>query len=563
MKRAFFLRLTITIFALCIACCFAGCDEKKNAEHNSPTKAPYVETKGEHYEENMLQFGDFIKELYPYECIYQYHQCANKELAVEKAVTLKKKLLFAINNDFYLESNEKELIKKNAEDYLTMQYHSLGLNCEETNQAITKELFGISFDEYTELRLCEALVEKSQNEIKGKYLSQQSILAEAEQFYKENQSIYDFVLLRYISFKLNTGGSSSSNQSITKQAESLCNKLKTIEDMLNIIGGENDKQSHGTSNGQVTLYLNETDSLFFEFAQSASASDNPVNSKAVVHDKNNAYVIMCEGLYTWENSQDIKDIVKDDYAKHKAEEEMLLNNNVNYSEPENWYNLTNQEKITVAKDIDDYSSVIALLDVAEAANTVFLTIQQEEGTTACDFYAFNKIDGQWKQLFKTLGYVGRSGIEDPANRFEGNGTTPSGVYSFGMLFGINDNPGELQKDYKKLDEDDYWDGDRYSDTYNQYVKGSEMPSSWNRGASEHLIDYTYSYNYAAMINFNVNPTIKGKGSAIFMHCTRPGALSSAGCVSIPQDKMIKALRMIDDNSYIVIVEKAEDIKNYF
>ena len=89
-----------------------------------------------------------------------------------------------------------------------------------------------------------------------------------------------------------------------------------------------------------------------------------------------------------------------------------------------------------------------------------------------------------------------------------------------------------------------------------------MPASWNASASEHLIDYKYSYNYAAMVNYNVDPTIKGKGSAIFLHCTHPGSLASAGCISIPESKMIRALRMIDDQAYIVLVRNAEDLLSY-
>lgn len=236
--------------------------------------------------------------------------------------------------------------------------------------------------------------------------------------------------------------------------------------------------------------------------------------------------------------------------------------NVN-NEQERWDKMSDSEKIEEAKKNEDYTRLMSELAIANKADTLFLTVQEPGNTTACRVYSFEKKDGAWQQVFNTKGYVGRSGVGDPDSRVEGDGTTPAGVYSFGMLFGIKDNPGELQKFYKKVDEDDYWDGDSNSDTYNQYVKGSEMPSSWNRRASEHLIDYEPSYNYAAMVNFNVNPTIKGKGSAIFMHCTRPGASYSAGCVAIPEKRMLQSLKMIDDNAYIVIVRSIEDIAKYF
>ena len=42
----------------------------------------------------------------------------------------------------------------------------------------------------------------------------------------------------------------------------------------------------------------------------------------------------------------------------------------------------------------------------------------------------------------------------------------------------------------------------------------------------------------------------------------PGSLASAGCISIPESKMIRALRMIDDQAYIVLVRNAEDLLSY-
>jgi len=216
----------------------------------------------------------------------------------------------------------------------------------------------------------------------------------------------------------------------------------------------------------------------------------------------------------------------------------------------------------VSENFDVLSALFGL-KISNTANVIFLAIQKPQEVSSCDFYAFAKRDGIWQLLFETDGFIGSNGIKDPERRTEGDGTTPAGVYSFGMLFGIKDAPEGLKKQYKKLDEDDYWDGDTQSDTYNQYVKGCEMPKSWNIGASEHLIDYKESYNFAAQINFNVNPTVKGRGSAIFMHCIRKGAVNSAGCIAVEEDKMRQALKLIDDNSFIVIVKDVKEIINFY
>ncbi len=203
------------------------------------------------------------------------------------------------------------------------------------------------------------------------------------------------------------------------------------------------------------------------------------------------------------------------------------------------------------------------LPIAKKADTIFVVVQ-DEFTTFCTYYAYTKSFGVWTEEFVTEGYVGRSGVlSDPSTRRAGDGTTPGGIYSLGERFGINDRPSGLAGQYTKVTEDDYWNGDSSTDTYNQHVKGSEMPDSWNPASSEHLIDYVESYNYAAMINFNVDPAIPGKGSCIFLHCTRTGASSSAGCVAIPEDKMIECLKLMGNkDGYIVILRNAEEFENY-
>lgn len=202
------------------------------------------------------------------------------------------------------------------------------------------------------------------------------------------------------------------------------------------------------------------------------------------------------------------------------------------------------------------------LEMFEKTKVIYIVIPKSEKDSICDFFAFEYGNEEWELTFNVEGYLGRAGVIEPEERTEGSGTTPTGMYTFGMLFGLCEEPDGLKKFYKVIDSDDYWDGDCNSDTYNQYVKGSNMPDEWNREASEHLIDYYPAYNYGAMINFNVNPAIKGRGSAIFFHCTRPGCTGSAGCVCIPEEYAKKALQKIDDNTLILILKNIEEIKKY-
>lgn len=204
---------------------------------------------------------------------------------------------------------------------------------------------------------------------------------------------------------------------------------------------------------------------------------------------------------------------------------------------------------------------VARLRVAENADVIFV-VAGDGSQAGCDFYAFYKENEQWKLGLTSTGYLGSNGINYD-NRSEGDRTTPGGLFPLGMCFGIADNPGGLQKSYYKVTSDDYWDGDVNSDTYNQLVKASEMPASWNSAASEHLMDYQEQYQYVVNIEFNTDPVVKGRGSAIFLHCTRAGGTVTAGCVAIPKADLLQAMRMLRGEAYILIVKDLNDMQNYF
>ena len=116
-------------------------------------------------------------------------------------------------------------------------------------------------------------------------------------------------------------------------------------------------------------------------------------------------------------------------------------------------------------------------------------------------------DDRWTMEFESYCGYGKNGFS--SNRHEGDKTTPIGAFPILYAFGLSDNPG-TEMTYKKITPQSYLSGEE--DTYNQWVE-SDRPLE----GSEHLIDY-YQYKYAMNIGFNINPTIFGRGAAIFLHC---------------------------------------------
>ncbi len=160
---------------------------------------------------------------------------------------------------------------------------------------------------------------------------------------------------------------------------------------------------------------------------------------------------------------------------------------------------------------------------------------------------WNKIDGEWREDFETYCGYGRNGLN--WDRHEGDGTTPVGAFPILYSFGLGDNPG-TEMTYKKITPNSYLSGE--SSTYNTWI---ESPY---RIAGEHLADY-YQYTYAMNIGFNINPTVFGKGAAIFLHCKSLDRWTTSGCVSVPENIMLDLLRKSHDGEYIIIVPTVDDI----
>lgn len=152
---------------------------------------------------------------------------------------------------------------------------------------------------------------------------------------------------------------------------------------------------------------------------------------------------------------------------------------------------------------------------------------------------------QNKEIFETEAFIGKNDFTKQKN--EGDGKTPIGIYETGILFGTHK---ILKENYVEIHENLYWVDDIHSKYYNQLVDITKVQKDWK--SAEHLIEYPKQYEYAIELKTNPN-NIKGKGSAIFLHCSvnKP----TAGCIAIEKEKMQEIFRLIKKNATINIGEK--------
>ncbi len=188
-----------------------------------------------------------------------------------------------------------------------------------------------------------------------------------------------------------------------------------------------------------------------------------------------------------------------------------------------------------------------IADLGGASKVITVRAAGWSATTA-EFMAWERVGTQWELVMGPwLANVGWAGWAwEPG---ESTGRSPIGIFSFGTGFGLATNPG-YSLGWFVVGPRDFWVEDPTSPHYNthQQADPGAGASLWNH--FERLIDYPVQYEYAAMINFNV-PARSGVGSGIFLHVTKGGG-NTAGCVALPRDQLLSALRWIDGGTRIVM-----------
>lgn len=174
-----------------------------------------------------------------------------------------------------------------------------------------------------------------------------------------------------------------------------------------------------------------------------------------------------------------------------------------------------------------------------SARQVIAVAADGYGTSLATLTAYERGASGWKQVFGPWSsYIGRNGVAPAGTKREGDGRTPSGVFGFDFMFGVDPNPGVHFPFRPITGPNIVWDDDPSSANYNEWIDRNAVPA----GMSPEPMDNTPSYNYGAVIGYNDART-PGLGSAIFLHVSHGS--STAGCVSLPTDELLALLRWLD------------------
>tara|TARA_E500000075_G_C6813191_1_gene231804 strand:+ start:115 stop:606 length:492 start_codon:yes stop_codon:yes gene_type:complete len=143
--------------------------------------------------------------------------------------------------------------------------------------------------------------------------------------------------------------------------------------------------------------------------------------------------------------------------------------------------------------------------------------------------------------------IGKNGVT--AEKNEGDGCTPLGEYSLGCIYFRKDKL--VLPDVKlptiAIDKNAGWCDDVASNDYNRPIA---FPFKYS---AERLFRDDGIYDIVCVINYNSDPVIKGKGSAIFLHIARNDYSGTEGCIALQQNDLIQLLSQINSQTRISII----------
>jgi L,D-peptidoglycan transpeptidase YkuD (ErfK/YbiS/YcfS/YnhG family) len=161
--------------------------------------------------------------------------------------------------------------------------------------------------------------------------------------------------------------------------------------------------------------------------------------------------------------------------------------------------------------------------------------------TRATVYAVAAGPGGWQlELAPLPANLGRNGCAPPWEKREGDGRTPSGLFTLGTAFGSQPRI-DSKLPYRQASDQDLWVDDPHSCEYNRWVRRDRLQAaSW-----EELSRPDGLYRYALVLNYNTNPVLRGMGSAIFLHVERAPGVPSAGCVTLAESDLLRLFAWLD------------------
>ena len=151
--------------------------------------------------------------------------------------------------------------------------------------------------------------------------------------------------------------------------------------------------------------------------------------------------------------------------------------------------------------------------------------------------------------YKVKCAVGKRGIG--YKKKEGDLITPIGQYKIKFILYRKDRIKKIQSKLKKviIKKNMGWCDDPNSEKYNKLIN---LPFNFKY---EKLFKKENTYDIILVLNYNMNPIKKNKGSAIFIHVVKKNYRKTKGCIAIGKAQLLKIIKKIKNNTEVKIVHQ--------
>jgi L,D-peptidoglycan transpeptidase YkuD (ErfK/YbiS/YcfS/YnhG family) len=142
--------------------------------------------------------------------------------------------------------------------------------------------------------------------------------------------------------------------------------------------------------------------------------------------------------------------------------------------------------------------------------------------------------------------LGKNGIAK--RKKEGDKKTPAGLFSLGKVYYRKDKIRNLKTKLKKIviKKKMAWCDDPNNKFYNKLTFTNDK-------SKEKLYRKDNLYNIIVVINYNIKPIMKNKGSAIFIHLARKNYSGTMGCIGLKKKDLLDILKTVKKQTKIKII----------
>jgi hypothetical protein len=142
--------------------------------------------------------------------------------------------------------------------------------------------------------------------------------------------------------------------------------------------------------------------------------------------------------------------------------------------------------------------------------------------------------------------LGKAGIGK--KKKEGDNITPIGLYKIVKIYYRKDRIKKISSKFEliKITKNIGWCDDPNSKKYNQIIN---LPTKYSY---EKLYRKDNVYDLILVLNYNMNPVVKDKGSAIFIHIAKKKYQPTQGCIALKKNNLLKLTSKINKNTLIKI-----------